>query len=128
MFKMEKRVLSRMLHSIARHALLVLLAPWITGCAQEASPKPPLSLPGLVRDYAEQSEFSGTVLVRHGNQVLVHEAVGIADRAFGVPTAPDTRYRIASITKLFTATLILQLADEGRKPLPWWASPAPARA
>lgn len=72
------------------------------------------SLRGLVRAYAEKNEFSGTVLVRHGDEVLAHEAIGIIDHAFDVPATLDTRYRIASITKLFTATLVLQLADEGR--------------
>lgn len=103
-----------MSNSIARRALLVLFAPWLAGLAHAASLVPPPSLPDLVRAYAEQQEFSGTVLVRHGDEVLVHEGIGVVERAFGVPAALDTRYRIASITKLFTATLVLQLADEGR--------------
>lgn len=99
-------------HMPLRHTLCALLMPWSAGLTQ--APAPARSLPELVRAYAAQHEFSGTVLVRHGNQVLVQEAIGIVDRAFGVPAALDTRYRIASITKLFTATLVLQLADEGR--------------
>lgn len=38
----------------------------------------------------------------------------MADRAFAVPAGPETRYPVASITKLFTSVLILQLAQEGR--------------
>src|SRR5262249_45222283 len=50
-----------------------------------------------------------------------------------IPTTPDTLYRVASITKLFTATAILQLRDAGRLGLedrvadilPWF-KPTPA--
>jgi D-alanyl-D-alanine carboxypeptidase len=39
---------------------------------------------------------------------------GISDRTTGAPMDPDEPYRIASITKTFTATVVLQLAEEGR--------------
>lgn len=45
----------------------------------------------------------------------VHSGDGQVDFRGGAGTAaPNTRFPIASITKMFTATLILQLADEGR--------------
>lgn len=40
-------------------------------------------------------------------------ASGIADRASGAPMQPDTRVRIASISKIFTAVVVLQLVQEG---------------
>jgi D-alanyl-D-alanine carboxypeptidase len=40
-------------------------------------------------------------------------ASGIADRNQNTPITPDTRMRIASISKIFTAVTILQLAEEG---------------
>src|SRR5262249_13489177 len=39
---------------------------------------------------------------------------GFADREGNIPATPDTLYRIASITKTFTATAIMQLRDQGR--------------
>ena len=39
---------------------------------------------------------------------------GYADLEKKIPATPSTAYRIASITKLFTATAILQLRDEGK--------------
>ncbi|MFN8623306.1 MAG: serine hydrolase domain-containing protein [Chloroflexota bacterium] len=39
---------------------------------------------------------------------------GMADPATGRPMTPDTLLRIASVTKTFTATAVLQLRDEGR--------------
>lgn len=41
-------------------------------------------------------------------------ASGIADRKSGTPMTPDTRVRIASISKVFTAIVVLQLVEEGR--------------
>ena len=41
-------------------------------------------------------------------------AAGIADVRAGTPMQPDARMRLESVSKVFTATLILQLAQEGR--------------
>ena len=47
------------------------------------------------------------------NQDLVWaRGFGLADRERNVAATPDTLYRIASITKTFTATAIMQLRDE----------------
>jgi peptidoglycan/LPS O-acetylase OafA/YrhL/CubicO group peptidase (beta-lactamase class C family) len=49
---------------------------------------------------------------------------GVADRDSGVPMTPETRMRIASISKMFTSVVVLQLAEEGRlsldAPLSTW--------
>lgn len=79
-----------------------------------AAPADPAALKESVRSYATNHDFNGTVLVQRRDDVLVCEAFGLANREFKIPAAVDTRYRIASITKLFTATLILQLVEEGR--------------
>jgi D-alanyl-D-alanine carboxypeptidase len=39
---------------------------------------------------------------------------GVADRTTGTPVPPDGHFRIASATKTFVATVVLQLAGEGR--------------
>lgn len=71
-------------------------------------------LDAAIGAYAQAHQFSGSVLVRREGRTLARASYGLADRALDVPTRPDTVYRIASITKLFTATLILQLREEGR--------------
>ncbi|MFI5663773.1 serine hydrolase domain-containing protein [Streptomyces sp. NPDC051684] len=45
---------------------------------------------------------------------VVDAAAGVANRATGVPVTPDAVFQIGSITKVWTATLIQQLANEGR--------------
>ena len=53
-------------------------------------------------------------IVRSG-QLVWSYGVGAADLAEPeVPPGPDTQYRIGSITKTFTATLVMALRDEGK--------------
>jgi CubicO group peptidase (beta-lactamase class C family) len=47
-------------------------------------------------------------------RVVWAEGFGYADRANGVPAAPGTVYRVGSISKRFTATAAMQLAEEGK--------------
>ncbi len=69
-------------------------------------------------DHLEQilcaRDFSGVVRVQRGEQVLCEAAAGLANRPWQAPNRPDTRFRIASIAKMFTAVAVLQLADAGR--------------
>ena len=89
-------------------AALLLPAPVL---AAEASPA---KLEAAVDALARGQDFNGTILVSERGRTLYRRSFGLADRAFAVPMAPATRFNVASITKLFTATLILQLRDEGK--------------
>jgi len=71
-------------------------------------------LGAVVEGFAKEHDFSGTVLVEQGPRRLYARSFGLADRAFGVPVSSATRFRIGSITKLFTAVLVLQLEEEGK--------------
>jgi len=52
--------------------------------------------------------------VVHGDELVWSAGVGHADRSASRAASPTVLYRIASITKTFTATAIVQLRDEGR--------------
>jgi D-alanyl-D-alanine carboxypeptidase len=66
---------------------------------------------GVLRDISAAG-FSVAV-VRDGQPVLA-KGYGYADLAERVPAAANTIYRLASITKQFTAAAILHLAEEGQ--------------
>ncbi|ALD14289.1 penicillin-binding protein [Clavibacter capsici] len=51
-------------------------------------------------------------IARHG-QVVLSEAFGVADPTTDAPLTPDHLFRVASHSKTFTATAILQLAERG---------------
>jgi CubicO group peptidase (beta-lactamase class C family)/beta-lactamase regulating signal transducer with metallopeptidase domain len=82
----------------------------------------------LFRRFAD-SGFSGTVLLAFGDTVVLEQGYGLADRERGIPATADTRYSTAGITKLFTATAILALEEEGRlrvgDSLARWIGPLP---
>ncbi len=72
------------------------------------------TLEQFIDTYAAGQHFSGTVLVHSSGKVDLVRSFGLADRAFDIPNTPQTRYWIASITKLFTASLIMRLHEQGR--------------
>jgi len=66
-----------------------------------------------ISDLAENKRFSGSILIAQGDQVLLSKGYGQADIERGEPNTPQTRFRIYSVTKGFTATAILILQDQG---------------
>jgi D-alanyl-D-alanine carboxypeptidase len=82
--------------------------------------------------YAGQPGLSAGIV--HEQELIWARGFGWADRERRVPATPETLYRIASITKLFTATAILKLRDAGHlrlddavaDHLPWFKLERPA--
>jgi D-alanyl-D-alanine carboxypeptidase len=84
-------------------------------------PLPHLSEPDLIaaaRDRAEKEaaagRFSGAVLVAHDGKPVFAQAYGMADREHNIPNTLDTKFRIGSMNKMFTAVAILQLVEQGK--------------
>jgi CubicO group peptidase (beta-lactamase class C family) len=59
-------------------------------------------------------EFNGTVLVMQNGKSIYQKSFGMANREWNVPNTIQTKFRIGSITKQFTAACILQLAEQGK--------------
>ena len=57
--------------------------------------------------------FMGSVLVARAGEVLLSAGYGMANLEHDVPHTPQTKFRIGSITKQFTAAAILQLQEQG---------------
>jgi CubicO group peptidase (beta-lactamase class C family) len=55
-----------------------------------------------------------TAVISKGQQVVWVKAYGIADRATQRAAGDTTAYHLASLTKPFVATVLLQLVDEGK--------------
>ena len=58
--------------------------------------------------------FSGTVLVAKGNKVLFEYACGEAIKPDHLKNTIHTRFNLGSINKMFTATAIMQLLEQGK--------------
>jgi CubicO group peptidase (beta-lactamase class C family) len=65
-------------------------------------------------DVLAQGMPSVSVVVTRGNETLVERAWGLADVASGRKAEPSTTYQVASVSKQFTAALVLKLVDRGR--------------
>ena len=61
----------------------------------------------------ELGRFSGSILVAQEGKVVINKGYGFANLEYGIPNTPDTKFRIASITKQFTAMAILILQEQG---------------
>lgn len=58
--------------------------------------------------------IGAAVLVIDDGEVIFREAYGLADVENNTPVTPQTNFRIASVTKQFTATAVMLLVDKGR--------------
>jgi CubicO group peptidase (beta-lactamase class C family) len=68
----------------------------------------------LFRDYTGPAVPGASVIAIRDGQVVLRRAYGMADLEHHVPAAPETDYRLASVTKQFTAMAVMQLAREGK--------------
>jgi len=102
----------------------------------DTPPRPPLvvveDLPQLAARLdreAAAGRFMGAVLVAKGDRVLFRQVYGEANYEQDRPLKLDSRFRLASISKQFTATAILHLQDEGKlsvsDPVCKWIQPCP---
>lgn len=97
-----------------------LLAPLLAGtlalfgCATGGAVDPMESqLDALMHDYDGDVPGAAVLVVRDG-KALVHKGYGLADVDARVPVTPATNFRLASVSKQFTATAILLLEHDGR--------------
>jgi len=87
-----------------------LLIAHNTSLAQDKASK----IDELIQIYYDYGQFNGTALVAEGGKVIFNKGYGLADMEWNIPNKPDTKFRIGSITKQFTAMLILQLVEKGK--------------
>ncbi|MDI1327501.1 MAG: serine hydrolase [Brevundimonas sp.] len=109
----------------------------VSPASRPLPPRPPVevveTLPALKAQldrWGGSGQFTGGVLVARGDQVLYRQVHGFADRSQGAPLQLNSRFRLASISKQFTAAAILRLQDESvlstHDPLCKWIQPCPA--
>lgn len=90
--------------------LTIFLAVQGFGYAQDKSVK----IDELMKLYQSYGQFNGAVLVAENGKVIYKKGFGLANMEWNIPNEPDTKFRLGSITKQFTAALILQLVEQGK--------------
>ncbi len=82
------------------------------------------SVPSFAQSHTEQinnimntfhdiGQFNGTVLVAEHGKVIYKNGFGNANMEWNIPNTPTTKFMLGSLSKQFTAMLILQLVDKG---------------
>ena len=114
---------------------LVLLIMLTAGVSRVAAQGQEEAIDAAVQAYADARLFSGMVLVARGDDVFFERGYLEANRTWSIPNGADVRYRIGSITKQFTAAIILKMAEAGaveldahiRDYLPYYPEPQGSR-
>lgn len=65
-------------------------------------------------EFTAPDAAGAAVVVARGDTIVLARAFGLADVERGVPVTPTTAFRLASVTKQFTAAAILALVEDGR--------------
>ena len=93
------------------------------------SPMPDARIDQLMQRYDGPTPGASLLVLKDGKP-LVRRAYGRSDVEFGTAAGPETNYRLASVSKQFTAAAILLLAQDGRlsidDPVRKWLPTLPA--
>ncbi len=84
----------------------------VSALAQEAAPIAP-KLDEYLSAAAKQG-FTGSALVARDGKVIFSKGYGMANAEWDIPNTPQTKFRLGSITKQFTAASILLLQERGK--------------
>jgi len=90
--------------------LLVLLSAAISLSAQDLNSR----FDQIAKTRADARQFMGNVLIAKGDQVLFEKSYGSANLEWKVANTAESKFRIGSVTKQFTAASILLLEDRGK--------------
>jgi CubicO group peptidase (beta-lactamase class C family) len=69
---------------------------------------------GYLAQHQAVGQLSGAVLVADRGELIYQGGFGMADSDWAILNTPSTKFRLASLTKQFTALIVLQLVREGR--------------
>lgn len=70
-----------------------------------------IRLARMINRRVRENQFSGAILIRQGKNDLLRRAYGFANRTWKIRNTPETRFRIASVGKMFTAVAVMQLIE-----------------
>jgi CubicO group peptidase (beta-lactamase class C family) len=72
------------------------------------------TLDSYMNDIVNAGWFQGAILVARDGQIIISKGYGMADAEHGTPNTAQTRFRLASVTKQFTAAAIVILQARGK--------------
>jgi CubicO group peptidase (beta-lactamase class C family) len=95
--------------------LLLIMLPTVSFAQDQRREDRFAAIPKRMQEFIDREELSGVVtLVAQRGQIVHLAATGMADVEKQQPLTADSMFRIMSMTKPFTATAVMMLADEGK--------------
>ena len=68
----------------------------------------------LLSTYESNNQFSGSVLVAEKGKIIFEKSYGYRNAEKGEKNTNDSQYKIFSTTKMFTATVVLMMVEQGK--------------
>lgn len=90
--------------------LLFFLSAYSYSFAQDALTK---RFDSLTKEYQDHY-FNGVILIGKGNSIIYKNAFGFANQEKKMPMTVDKLFKTESVGKMFTATRIMQLVEQGK--------------
>lgn len=122
------RILSCVLRSFSLALIFFLMTAEACGAGIDETAGKAARIDALVSLYEKYGYINGAVLLAEHGKIVYEKGIGYANIESRTPNTPRTKFGIASITKQFTAVLVLQQVAEGRirletkitEYLPWY--------
>lgn len=93
------------------------MVDWLAGQGADAKaplPPPEKLVESLMASIVTSNSPGAAVLIAKDGKILFEKGFGLASVEHHVPITPETKFRIGSISKQFTAAAILKLSEEGK--------------
>lgn len=94
--------------------LALLTAPPLLSARHESLRPAASQINRIMQASSVAGDFNGSVLVARAGRILYERGFGFANMEWNIPNDPGTKFEIGSMTKQFTALLILQFVNEGK--------------
>jgi CubicO group peptidase (beta-lactamase class C family) len=91
-----------------------LIISTLASAQQGTEPVPALQIDQVMQSHAAAGDFSGSALVARDGRILYQHAFGYANLEWRIPNDLHAKFEIGSMTKQFTALLVLQFVNEGK--------------
>ncbi|SMD43790.1 CubicO group peptidase, beta-lactamase class C family [Aquiflexum balticum DSM 16537] len=96
-----------------KYLLFTLTFAILTACSQKPHP-----IAEIFKDYQGENPGAAVAIIQDGD-IVYHQSYGMAEMESKRPVQSNTNFRLASVTKQFTATAILLLEEKGLIDLNW---------
>lgn len=93
-------------------SLILAAGLLIAACQAESNPRMP-ALDAHLEAFESAAMFNGAVIIDRGGRIIHDATYGYADYAHSTPFGPETRFKLASLSKPMTAAAIAVLVEQG---------------